>query len=107
MSRRVDPPGADELLRTTKDGTERTGGYGDRDVNRLRPSGRIRHDEKITIYVTADELMALERTRLALRGNHGVAADRGRIVREAIHLALEDVSDHGDESALVRRLRDQ
>ena len=46
-------------------------------------------------------------TRLTLRAHHGVAVDRGRIVREAIHLALRDVADHGDESALVRRLQEQ
>jgi hypothetical protein len=77
------------------------------DVRARKPSGRVRHDEKITIYVTADELLTLEHTRLTLRAHHGVAVDRGRIVREAIHLALQDVADHGDDSALVRRLREQ
>ena len=71
------------------------------------PSGRVRHDEKITIYVTGDELFDLEHARLALRGEHGVAVDRGRLVREAIHLAIEDVAARGDDSALVRRLRTQ
>jgi hypothetical protein len=71
------------------------------------PSGRVRHDEKITIYVTEDELLELEHTRLALRGDHGVAIDRGRLVREAIHLALEDVARRGSDSALVNRLREQ
>jgi hypothetical protein len=71
------------------------------------PSGRVRHDEKITIYVTSQELLDLEHTRLAMRADHGLAVDRGRIVREAIHLALEDVAARGDESALVRRLREQ
>ncbi len=70
------------------------------------PSGRVRHDEKITIYVTPDELVDLEQTRLALRSRHGLAVDRGRLVREAIHLALDDVARRGDESALVRRLQD-
>ena len=54
-------------------------------------SGRVRHDEKITVYVTADELLDLEHTRLTLRRDHGLAVDRGRIVREAIHLALGGV----------------
>ena len=45
---------------------------------------RTKHDEKITVYISADELLALETARLTLRGQHGVAADRGRIVREAI-----------------------
>jgi hypothetical protein len=68
------------------------------------PSGRVRHDEKITVYVSTDELLDLEGTRLALRREHGLAVDRGRLVREAIHLALEDAAVNGAESALVRRL---
>ena len=68
------------------------------------PSGRVRHDEKITVYVTSDELLELENTRLALRRDHGLAVDRGRMVREAIHLALEDIAARGGDSALVRRL---
>jgi hypothetical protein len=68
-------------------------------------SGRVRHEEKITVYVTVDELVDIEQTRLALRSHHGVAVDRGRLVREAIQLALHDVAARGDESALVRRLR--
>ena len=109
MPRRVSLPGADELFRETKKAEARSDPEpdADRDGTRRTPSGRVRHDEKITIYVTADELFTLEHTRLALRGDHGVAVDRGRIVREAIHLALEDVADNGDESALVRRLREQ
>ncbi len=76
-------------------------------AERRAPSGRVRHDEKITVYVTSDELLDLERTRLVLRGDHRLAVDRGRIVREAIHLALEGVRDDGEGSALVRRLREQ
>jgi hypothetical protein len=68
------------------------------------PSGRVRHDEKITVYVTSDELLELENTRLTLRRDHGLAVDRGRVVREAIQLALQDVVAHGGDSALVRRL---
>ena len=67
--------------------------------------GRTRHEEKITVYCSADELLALETARLALRGEHGVAADRGRIVREAINVLLADFEVHGEESVLVRRLR--
>ena len=66
---------------------------------------RTKHDEKITVYISAVELMALETARLTLRGQHGVAADRGRIVREAIAVLLADLDDRGDESVLVRRLR--
>jgi hypothetical protein len=66
---------------------------------------RTKHDEKITVYISADELMALETARLTLRGQHGVAADRGRIVREAISVILADLADRGEESVLVRRLQ--
>ena len=77
------------------------------DAKKSGPSGRVKHDEKITVYVTADELLDLEHTRLTLRRDHGLAVDRGRIVREAIHLALAGVETDGDASALVRRLREQ
>ncbi len=110
MPRRVSLPGADELF-----GNPRAEPWPSTaevsppsiDARARQPSGRVRHDEKITIYVTADELLTLEHTRLAMRAQHGVTVDRGRIVREAIHLALQDVVEHGDESALVRRLREQ
>ena len=66
---------------------------------------RSKHDEKITVYISADELLALETARVTLRGQHGVAADRGRIVREAISVILADLAERGDDSVLVRRLR--
>ncbi len=69
-----------------------------------RPSGRVRHDEKMTVYVTADELLDLEHARLSLRRHQGLAVDRGRLVREAIALALADLEAHGDDSDLVQRL---
>ena len=75
----------------------------DRDAER-RPTGRERHDEKITVYVSAEELMDLERARLTLRGDHGLAVDRGRIVREALAVVLADLEAQGDSSTLVRRL---
>ncbi|WP_030381202.1 MULTISPECIES: hypothetical protein [unclassified Streptomyces] len=75
-----------------------------RNANR-RPSGRERHDEKITVYVSAEELMDLEHARLVLRGEHGLAVDRGRIVREAVAVVLADLEQRGDASILVRRLR--
>ena len=68
---------------------------------------RAKHDEKITVYISADELLALETARLTLRGQHGVAADRGRIVREAIAVILADLGERGDDSVLVRRLKGQ
>jgi hypothetical protein len=71
---------------------------------RRRPSGRVRHDEKITIYVTAEELLDLEHARLELRRHHGLAVDRGRLVREAVALVLADLEEHGHDSMLVQRL---
>ncbi|GAA3936183.1 hypothetical protein GCM10022244_50820 [Streptomyces gulbargensis] len=70
-----------------------------------RPSGRERHDEKITVYVSAEELMDLEHARLVLRAEHGLADDLGRIVREAVAVVLADLESRGDASILVRRLR--
>ena len=69
-----------------------------------RPSGRQRHDEKITVYLSSRELVELERVRLDLRADHGVAVDRGRVVREAVAIVLADFETHGDDSVLLRRL---
>jgi hypothetical protein len=69
-----------------------------------RSSGRVRHDEKMTVYVTADELLDLEHARLGLRRHHGLAVDRGRLVREAIAIALADLDLNGADSVLVQRL---
>jgi hypothetical protein len=70
-----------------------------------RNRDRAKHDEKITVYISADELLALETARLTLRGKHGLAADRGRIVREAIAVLLADLEERGEDAVLVRRLR--
>jgi hypothetical protein len=67
------------------------------------PSGRVRHDEKMTVYVTADELLDIEHARLSLR-RAGLTVDRGRLVREAIAIALADLDANGDDSVLVHRL---
>lgn len=128
MSRRVSLPGADELFRAT-------GGSGNAahqpavvdqgagssapvtSLSRVRktapvhaghrgPTGRERHDEKITVYVSPTELLDLEAARLTLRGTHGLAVDRGRIVREAVAVVLADLDAKGEESILVRRLRE-
>ncbi len=107
MSRRVNLPGADELFKGTQPPAPSALHRAEDDEPRRSPSARVRHDEKITVYVTADELLDLEVTRLNLRREHGIAVDRGRIVRAAISLALETVEADGDSSALVRRLRDQ
>ena len=123
MSRRVSLPGASELFgsaapkqtrpekRTATDGSsldDRPGSNGRSRtavVEDRKSSGRIRHDTKITVYVTEEELLGLEQTRLALRAEHGLTADRGRIVREAIDVLLADFVDHGPDSVLVQRLR--
>jgi hypothetical protein len=70
-----------------------------------RGSGRTKHDAKITVYVSGDELLAMEHARLDLRGNHDLIVDRGRLVREAVAVLLADFSQHGEESVLVQRLR--
>ena len=67
------------------------------------PSGRVRHDEKMTVYVTTDELLDIEHARLTLR-RAGISVDRGRLVREAVAIALADLDAHGQDSALVDRL---
>lgn len=69
-----------------------------------RPTGRERHEEKITVYISPEELMDLDRARLTLRGDHGLAVDRGRIVREALSVALADLEARGEASTLVSRL---
>ena len=65
-------------------------------------SGRVRHEEKITVYVSREELLALEEARLRLRAEFGLAIDRGRIVRQAISAAMADLAAHGPDSELVR-----
>jgi hypothetical protein len=115
VSRRVRLPAADHLFRPTGEGPLET----PRDERRVRavppaeetgprrPSGRVRHDEKMTVYVTADELLDIEHARLALRREHGLAVDRGRMVREAVALVLADLEEHGLDSLLVQRLTEE
>jgi hypothetical protein len=76
-----------------------------RAVGERAPSGRERHEEKITVYCSAQELVDIETARLHLRAEHGLAVDRGRIVREAVAVVLADLEAKGDSSILVRRLR--
>ena len=59
----------------------------------------------MTVYVTADELLDLEHARLMLRREHQLAVDRGRLVREAVAIALADLEARGDESVIVQRLK--
>jgi hypothetical protein len=102
-------PAADDLFRpTAKKGSVRAvpDAPESTEVEPKRPSGRVRHDEKITVYVTSAELIELEQARLRLRGEHGLVVDRGRVVREALHLVLAELEAEGEGSALVRRLRE-
>jgi hypothetical protein len=69
------------------------------------PSGRERHDEKITVYLSPDELFDLDQARLMLRGDLGLAVDRGRIVRESLAVIIADLESKGEQSILARRLR--
>lgn len=105
MPRRVGLPGASELFRETT-GPEVVETPDDEAPESAgpAPSGRIRHEEKITVYVSSDELLALEQARLTLRARHRMAVDRGRIVRTAIGLAMADLAARGAESDLVREL---
>ena len=128
MSRRVSLPGADELFRQTttlsavpsqtptpiedvptapiisKKSVRTTPR---RRVNSFdrSPSGRERHDEKITVYLSPEELYDLDQARLALRGDLGLAVDRGRIVRESLAIIIADLETKGDQSIIARRLR--
>jgi hypothetical protein len=77
-----------------------------RAVSDRAPSGRELHEEKITVYCSPAELLDLERARLHLRAEHGLAVDRGRIVREAVAVVLADLESKGESSILVRRLRE-
>ena len=117
MSRRVSLPAADDLFRPTdptpaelasEAHASRVRAVPDAAAaepeGRRRPSGRVKHDEKMTVYVTADELLDLEHARLALRRDHGLAVDRGRLVREAVSLVLADLDERGLDSMLVQRL---
>jgi hypothetical protein len=134
MSRRVSLPGADELFRNTatlsavpsarenvdeieqvsQPVTAKTKSTAVRTTPRRRatafdraPSGREKHDEKITVYLSPDELFDLDQARLQLRGDLGLAVDRGRIVRESIAVIIADLEAKGDQSILARRLRGQ
>lgn len=122
VNRRASLPGASELFRPTKPASEATPAADPVDrpaparrrvaTDRTEPAtpaatGRIRHDQKITVYFSSEELFALEDATLALRRSHGVSLDRGRLVRTAVALALHDLAEHGADSAVVMALRSQ
>ena len=100
--RRVSLPGVAELLRPATPGSSASGpSTGDG----RQASGREPHPQKITVYLSAGELLDLERARLALRA-YGITVDRGRLVREAIAVLLADLDAEGETSLLAGRLRD-
>jgi hypothetical protein len=114
MKGRASLPGADELFRVTSIDKGRGGRAAkqsadkdqqdDRQPTKRVPSGRQRHDEKVTFYCTAEELMDLENARLLLRREHGIGVDRGRIVREALAQVLSELERDGADATLVKRL---
>jgi hypothetical protein len=95
-SRRVSIPGVAELLRSVA--PDPVGS------DERQATGREKHDQKITVYLSATELLDLEHARLALR-RFGFAADRGRLVREAIAILLADLDARGKDSLVARRVR--
>ena len=111
MSRRVSLPAADDLFRPTvvpdpEEAPARAAEAGEPAPEKPRgPSGRVKHDEKMTVYITSGELLDLEQARLKLRRDNALAVDRGRLVREALAIVLADFDENGDDSVLVQRLR--
>jgi len=95
-SRRVSIPGVAELLRPAAPDPVHS--------DERQATGREKHDQKITVYLSASELLDLEHARLALR-RFGFVADRGRLVREAIAILLADLDARGKDSAVARRIR--
>jgi hypothetical protein len=104
MPRRVNLPGADELFRKTAPGPHAHAAATDPGPAPEVASGRVKHDEKMTVYLTSEELLNLEQARLKLRGELGRNVDRGRVVRAALAIALGDLEAHGTDSEIARRL---
>ena len=73
---------------------------------KVRVSGRVNHEEKVTVYCSSEELLALHRARLDLHSDHDLRIDRGRLIREAVALTLADLAARGGASALVQRLNE-
>jgi hypothetical protein len=73
------------------------------EIDERHATGRETHDQKITVYLSAAELLDLEHARLRLR-RFGVVIDRGRLVREAIAVLLADLDARGTDSLIARRV---
>ncbi len=95
-SRRVSIPGVAELLRSAAPAPATS--------DERQATGREKHDQKITVYLSAAELLDLEHARLRLR-RFGFVIDRGRLVREAIAILLADLDARGKDSLVARRVR--
>ena len=95
-SRRVNVPGVAELFRPVTPQPDT--------ADERQATGRERHDQKITVYLSAAELIDLEHARLKLR-RFGFVLDRGRLVREAIAILLADLDARGKDSLIARRIR--
>jgi hypothetical protein len=112
VSRRASLPGAEELFRRTgpEQRAKSTSSQEDKSTKLQvaeetpEPAKAPKHEEKVTFYCTRSDLMAIERARLTLRAEHGVAADRGRIVRAALAYVLDDFESRSDDSILLRTL---
>ena len=92
---RVSVPGVGELLRPSAPQPAAS--------DERQATGRERHDQKITVYLSAAELLDLEHARLRLR-RFGFVVDRGRLVREAIAILLADLDARGMNSLIARRM---
>jgi hypothetical protein len=105
--RRPAMPGADELFRATavsRPAPEEAAASPAPEPAAAAASGRVKHDEKMTVYVTSAELLAVEQARLTLRAELGRSVDRGRFVRAALAVALADLDARGVHSDVARRL---
>lgn len=107
MPRRVNMPGADELFRpTAREAVAPEAATPEEPAPSRSGSGRVKHDEKMTVYVTSEELLAIEQARLRLRRALGRNVDRGRLVRAALAVALEDLEARDTDSDIAERLRE-
>src|ERR1700744_3052514 len=67
-------------------------------------TGRERHDQKITVYLSATELLDLEHARLRL-GRFGFVLDRGRLAPAGSPTLPADLGARGKDSLIARRMR--
>lgn len=101
-----DLPGANELFRKTmgqpaQEQTKKT------PAPKQQDQARPKHDEKITVYISSEQLMALEQARLRLKAEFGLRVDRGKLVRAAVALAINDLDERGGEANVVKMLEQE